>query len=418
MSSNDRRGGNFSRDFSSKERKNNKRGSSASMRWKKGNKSEWNQSDHKKDSPYRRDTEKVNFDRGNQKKRNFDNARDSSASNKASFNSKRAWRSINSEETQNRSSSNKRQPNLVQSRRFTSFSRNNQNDFSQSTQEIEKPKQNFVFESESNDIFWGRHSTQAILESGRAIHRIWCTSEIRSSPRFFQLLKDAKALGVLVEEVSWARLGHVTTGGVHQGIALQTAASETFDLKTLIEGCQSIDESPVLIALDGLTDPQNLGAIVRSAEALGAHGLILPQRRSAGLTGSVAKVAAGALEHLPVARVVNLNRSLEELKKSGYTIIGLAGEGDKTINEITFDGPLVLAIGSEEKGLSLLTRRHCDFLVKIPLRGVTTSLNASVATSVVLYEVARQGWMKGIAGQDPSPKLVRAKLETKPFQTN
>ena len=158
-----------------------------------------------------------------------------------------------------------------------------------------------------------------------------------------------------------------------------------------------------MIALDGLTDPQNLGSIVRSAEALGAHGMVLPQRRSAGITGSVAKVAAGALEHLPVARVVNLNRSLEELKEAGYTVIGLAGEGDKTVNEISFDGPLVLVIGSEGKGLSLLTRRHCEILLRIPLRGVTSSLNASAATSVVLYEVARQGWMKSLSGQAPSP---------------
>ena len=124
-------------------------------------------------------------------------------------------------------------------------------------------------------------------------------------------------MGVLVEEVSWSRLAHVTNGGVHQGIALQAAVAETFDLGSLIEGCNSLDEDPVLIALDGLTDPHNLGAIVRSAEALGAHGMILPQRRTAGLTGSVAKAAVGALEHLPVARVVNLNRSLEELKKEG-----------------------------------------------------------------------------------------------------
>ncbi|ABX08627.1 23S rRNA (guanosine(2251)-2'-O)-methyltransferase RlmB [Prochlorococcus marinus] len=269
-------------------------------------------------------------------------------------------------------------------------------------------------ENHLDDIFWGRHATQAILESGRPVHRIWCTAELRSSPKFLQLLKDSKSLGVLVEEVSWARLGYITHGGVHQGIALQTAASKTLDLQTLIDGCSQLGESSVLIALDGLTDPHNVGAIIRSAEALGAHGLVLPQRRSAGLTGSVAKVAAGALEHFPVARVVNLNRSLIELKDAGYSVIGLAGDGDFVLNEVDLLGPLVLVIGSEDKGLSVLTRRNCDQLVRVPLRGVTSSLNASVAASISLYEIASKGWMKGLSGQAPSPKQVRPKLSNKP----
>ncbi len=264
-------------------------------------------------------------------------------------------------------------------------------------------------ESTSDDLLWGRHSTQAALESGRPIHRIWCTPELRSSPKFFQLLKESKGSGVLVEEVTWARLGQLTGGAVHQGIALQIASSETLDLKSLINACDVIDEAPLLLALDGVTDPQNLGAIIRSAEALGAHGLILPQRRSAGLTGSVAKVAAGALEHLPVSRVVNLNRALQELRNVGYKIIGLAEEGDITLAETDLNGPLVLVTGSENKGISLLTRKHCDYLVRIPLRGEITSLNASVATALVLYEVARSTWMKGLSGQAPSPRMTRAK---------
>jgi 23S rRNA (guanosine2251-2'-O)-methyltransferase len=164
------------------------------------------------------------------------------------------------------------------------------------------------------------------------------------------------------------------------------------------------------MAVDGLTDPQNLGAIVRSAEALGAHGLVLPQRRSAGLTGSVAKVAAGALEHLPVARVVNLNRALDTLKQEGYRIVGLAGEGTVSLEEADLEGPLVIVTGSEGDGLSMLTRRNCDQLVRIPLRGATPSLNASVATALLLYEVARRGWMKGLSGSQPAPRLVRPQL--------
>ena len=264
----------------------------------------------------------------------------------------------------------------------------------------------------SDDLIWGRHSTEAALLGGRAIHRIWCTSELRSTPKFYQLLKDSKASGVLVEEVSWSRLGQLTNGAVHQGIVLQIAASKTLDLEKLIAACKPFGDSSLLLALDGLTDPQNLGAIIRSAEALGAQGLILPQRRSAGLTGSVAKVAAGALEHLPVARVINLNRSLEKLKDEGYSVIGLAEEGPSTLSDIKFHGPLVVVVGSEDKGISLITRRICDQLVRIPLKGVTTSLNASVATSIFLYEVARSRWMRSIHGQDPSPRLLKPQIST------
>ena len=266
----------------------------------------------------------------------------------------------------------------------------------------------------ADDLIWGRHSAQAALESERPIHRIWCTPEMRFQPRFLQLLREAKAGGVLVEEVTWARLGQLTGGAVHQGIVLQVAAADTLDLDSLIEGCRDLGEPPLLMALDGITDPHNLGAIVRSAEALGAHGLVLPQRRSAGLTGSVAKVAAGALEHLPVARVVNLNRSLDQLKQEGYRVIGLAGEGSVSLSEADLEGPLVIVTGSEGAGLSMLTRKHCDQLVRIPLRGSTPSLNASVATAMVLYEVARRGWMKQLSGNAPAPRLVRPAMPAPP----
>jgi 23S rRNA (guanosine2251-2'-O)-methyltransferase len=266
-----------------------------------------------------------------------------------------------------------------------------------------------------SDLVWGRHSSLAVLEGGRPVHRVWCTPEMRFSPRFLQLLREAKASGVLVEEVTWARLGQISGGAVHQGIVLQPAAAETLDLTSLIEGCGALGEAPLLMAVDGLTDPHNLGAILRSAEALGAHGMVLPQRRNAGLTGSVAKVAAGALEHLPVARVVNLNRSLETLKQEGYRVIGLAEEGSVTLEEANLEGPLVVVTGSEGDGLSLLTRRNCDQLVRIPLRGATPSLNASVATALLLYEIARRGWMAGLQGTAPAPRLVRPAMASIPL---
>jgi 23S rRNA (guanosine2251-2'-O)-methyltransferase len=274
----------------------------------------------------------------------------------------------------------------------------------------EPPQGVHADDSPANDLIWGRHVAQAALESGRPVHRIWCTAEMRFSPGFLQLLREAKASGVLVEEVTWARLGQITGGAVHQGIVLQAAAADTLDLPSLIDGCRTLGEAPLLMALDGITDPHNLGAIARSAEALGAHGLVLPQRRSAGLTGSVAKVAAGALEHLPVARVVNLNRALDSLKQEGYRVVGLAAEGSVSLEQADLDGPLVIVTGSESDGLSMLTRKHCDQLVSIPLRGATPSLNASVATALLLYEVARRGWMKGLGGGDPAPRIVRPQL--------
>lgn len=280
----------------------------------------------------------------------------------------------------------------------------------------ERPQGDVHAGAAPSDLIWGRHAAQAALESGRPIHRIWCTPEMRFRPTFLQLLREAKSSGVLVEEVTWARLGQISGGAVHQGIVLQPAAADTLDLPSLIEGCRQVGESPLLVAVDGLTDPQNLGAILRSAEALGVHGLVLPQRRNAGLTGSVAKVAAGALEHLPVARVVNLNRALDSLRQEGYRVVGLDAKGTVSLEEADLEGPLVVITGSEGQGLSLLTRRSCDLLVRIPLRGATPSLNASVATALVLYEVARRGWMRGLQGMAPPPRLVRPSLATQPLE--
>ena len=145
--------------------------------------------------------------------------------------------------------------------------------------------------------------------------------------------------------------------------------------------------NPILLALDGITDPHNLGAIIRSAEAFDCKGVIIPQRRSAGLTGTVAKVAAGALEHLHVSRVVNLNRALEELKKNGFLIVGLSGNGQISISNFQEKAPLVVVVGSEDKGISLLTQKKCDFILSIYLKGKTSSLNASVAAAISLFHL-------------------------------
>ena len=235
------------------------------------------------------------------------------------------------------------------------------------------------------DWIWGKHSVFETLVGERSINRIWCTSEIFSSEKFYILLKELKSKGVLIEEVSWNRLSQLTFGASHQGVALQLASSETVSLEKLIVDSKKNSASPIILALDGITDPHNVGAIIRSAEAFDCKGIILPQRRSSGLTGTVAKVAAGALEHLPVSRVVNLNRALEELKKNGFLVIGLSGDGQLSISEFYDKTPLVVVVGAEDKGISLLTQKKCDFLLKIPLKGKTSSLNASVAAAISLF---------------------------------
>ena len=162
------------------------------------------------------------------------------------------------------------------------------------------------------------------------------------------------------------------------------SSSQTIPLNKLIDISKSKSNNPIFVALDGITDPHNLGAIIRSAEAFDCKGIIIPQRRSAGLTGTVAKVAAGALEHIPVSRVVNLNRAIDELKKNGFLILGLSGDGQVPISEFDKKAPIVVVVGSENKGISLLIQKKCNYLLKIPLKGKTSSLNASVAAAISL----------------------------------
>ena len=247
-----------------------------------------------------------------------------------------------------------------------------------------KNKRNF------DDWIWGKHSVFETLVSDRAINRIWCTSEIFSSEKFYILLKELKLKGVLIEEVSWNRLSQLTFGASHQGVALQLASSKTIPLKNLIDFSKKGSANPIVLALDGITDPHNVGAIIRSAEAFDCKGIIIPQRRSAGLTGTVAKVAAGALEHLAVSRVINLNRALEELKRNGFLVIGLSGDCQLSISEFKEKAPMVVVVGSEDKGISLLTQKKCDFLLKIPLKGKTSSLNASVAAAIALFHLSNK----------------------------
>ncbi len=289
------------------------------------------------------------------------------------------------------------------SSKYLSGSDKNQRNFSSLKRRnpIDKSKKDFFFKSPDvyqeftnkknfDDWIWGKHSVFEALNSERAINRIWCTPEIFSSEKFYILLKELKSNGVLIEEVSWNRLSQLTFGASHQGIALQLACSKTISLEKLINFSKDVSANPIILALDGITDPHNVGAIIRSAEAFDCKGIIIPQRRSAGLTGTVAKVAAGALEHLPVSRVVNLNRALEVLKKNGFTVVGLSGDGQLPISNFKEKVPMVVIIGAEDKGISVLTQKKCDFLLSIPLKGKTSSLNASVAAAISLFHFTKK----------------------------
>jgi 23S rRNA (guanosine2251-2'-O)-methyltransferase len=247
--------------------------------------------------------------------------------------------------------------------------------------------------TEDNDLIYGRHPVLAALENQRHLNRIWITSRLRYDSRFHSLVRQAKENGTVIDEVESKRLDQITHHANHQGVAAQIAPYAYSDLSELIDKAKAKTESPVIVAVEGITDPHNLGAIIRTAEAIGAQGLVIPQRRAAGITSSVMKAAAGALENFSVARVVNFSRALEELKEAGFWIYGTAATASQPLHTVQFTGAVVLVIGAEGEGLSMLTQRCCDVLVSIPLLGNTPSLNASVAAGMALYEIYRQRWL-------------------------
>jgi 23S rRNA (guanosine2251-2'-O)-methyltransferase len=246
--------------------------------------------------------------------------------------------------------------------------------------------------TEQTDYLYGKHPVLSALESGRQINRIWLLSKLRYDPQFSLLVNKAKDSGAIIDEVDPRRLSQICDGGNHQGIVAQVAPYHYLDLSELIEKAKAVNDHPVILVADSITDPQNLGSMIRTAEALGIQGMVIPQRRAVGITSVVQKVAAGALEHLPVARVTNLSRALQELKEAGFWIYGTTATATTNIHDVKFDGPVVIVVGAEGEGLSLLTENTCDFLVSIPLTGKTASLNAATAAAMSLYEIQRQRW--------------------------
>lgn len=249
-------------------------------------------------------------------------------------------------------------------------------------------------DTDLGDLLYGKHTVLAALESNRQFNRIWIIPKLHYDPRFKTLVQQAKSKGTIIDEVDSRRLGQITAGANHQGIAAQVSPYSYLDLTELITQAKLSTQEPVIVIAEGITDPHNLGSIIRTAEALGINGLVIPQRRAVAITSTVMKVSAGALETFSVARVVNISRALEQLKEAGFWIYGTTVKKSTLLHSINFQGAIGLVIGSEGEGLSQLTQRNCDVLVSIPLAGNTPSLNASVAGAIALYEIVRQRGVK------------------------
>ncbi len=235
----------------------------------------------------------------------------------------------------------------------------------------------------------GRNAIQEALKNGRTIDKVFVASG--DTDRALQhLAASAKEAGAVVVPVDRRKLDQMSATGRHQGIIALAAAHEYFSIDDLLEVAASRGENALLVICDELTDPHNLGAILRSAECAGAHGVIIPKRRSVGLTATVAKASAGAVEYMKVARVTNINAAITELKEKGVWVFGTAAEGSIPMYDADLRGPAAIVIGSEGDGMSNLVRKNCDALVHIPMAGRISSLNASAAASILLYEAVRQ----------------------------
>ena len=235
----------------------------------------------------------------------------------------------------------------------------------------------------------GRNALQEALKSGRTIDKVFIAAG-ETDRGLQRLAAQAKDAGAVVVPVDRRKLDAMSTTRAHQGVIALAAAHVCFSIDDILEEAASRGETPLIVICDELSDPHNLGAILRSAECAGAHGVLIPKRRSVGLTATVAKASAGAVEYMKVARVTNINSAISELKEKGVWIFGTAAEGSIPMYKADLTGPTAIVIGNEGDGMSQLVRKNCDVIVHIPMKGKITSLNASAAASILLYESVRQ----------------------------
>lgn len=237
---------------------------------------------------------------------------------------------------------------------------------------------------------YGLHAVNAIIERApERLLELWL-AESRDDSRMRELKQRAQVVGVRAQIVSTEALGKRVQDVSHQGVVAAVRALHPWDEKNLMAALSKLDVDPLLLVLDGVTDPHNLGACLRTADAVGVHALIIPKDRAAAVDGVVRKVAAGAAEFVPVATVTNLARTLDALKNIGIWVVGTDDQADQTLYAADLKRPLAVVLGAEGGGMRRLTRERCDFLVRIPMAGWTTSLNVAVAAGVVLFEAGRQ----------------------------
>ncbi|TCL32410.1 23S rRNA (guanosine2251-2'-O)-methyltransferase [Anaerospora hongkongensis] len=245
----------------------------------------------------------------------------------------------------------------------------------------------------SEEFVAGRNSVAEVLKSGRSINKILVAKGERHGA-IREIIGQARSQGLVVQEVEPAKLDQITEGVRHQGVVAMVAPVAYAEIEDILGRAQENGEQPFIVLLDELEDPHNVGAILRTSDATGVHGVLLPKRRSSPLTATVAKTSAGAVEYVPVARIGNISQTLKKLKKQGLWVVGADMDGDKNYYEADLTGPIVVVVGSEGQGMGRLTKEECDFVVRIPMKGKITSLNASVACSLLLYEVLRQRELK------------------------
>lgn len=253
-----------------------------------------------------------------------------------------------------------------------------------------KQQQGRPKKTDDTEIVLGRNPVLECLRAGVPATALYVALGADADERLTESVTRAADSGIPILEVPRTDLDRISTNGLHQGIALQVPPYIYAHPDDMLRTATQDSAPAMLVALDNISDPRNLGAIVRSVAAFGGHGVVIPQRRSASVTAVAWRTSAGAAARLPVARATNLNRTLQDWADAGLQVIGLDAEGDTTLDELDASGPVVVVVGSEGKGLSRLVREHCDAVVSIPMAGPTESLNASVAAGVVLAEIARQ----------------------------
>lgn len=241
----------------------------------------------------------------------------------------------------------------------------------------------------SSDILMGRNAVREALKANRSINRLLMANTAHGGS-MGEIISLAKERKIILQMVTTDRLDTICQGARHQGIIAYATPVDYAELDDILNLAKTRNEDPFIIILDELEDPHNLGAILRTADAVGAHGIVIPKHRSCPLSATVAKTSAGALEYVPVARVNNINNALEELKANGLWIAGADMDGQEEYYKANMSGPIALVIGNEGSGISRLTKQNCDFLVKIPMRGQVNSLNASNAAAILAYEVLKQ----------------------------